>query len=269
MHLTVLDYLAAAAAALAAGAINAVAGGGTLVSFSTLVGLGVAPVTANVTNTVGLVPAYLAGSWGQRSDLRPQLHRARLLAVAALLGGLAGSILLVSIPGNGFRIAAPYLILLACALLLGQDRLSKLMQPAPVGGDIGASGGADPDPDRAAATQWKPAAVVAVFLAAVYGGFFGAGLGIMVMAVLAVFSSDSLVQVNGLKQALSFVINLVAAAFFVFSGHVVWPLAGAMAVAGVAGGLLGSRLVGVIKPVQLRRIVVVAGVAVAVTFWVG
>ena len=282
MHL--LGYLAAAGAAGAAGAINAVAGGGTLVSFSTLLGLGVPAVTANVTNTVALVPAYLAGSWGQRSDLKPQLRKARGLAVAAFTGGLGGSILLINIPAGVFRLTAPYLILFACALLLVEGRLRSRIGAASV--DAPAPDTEDPErrgavarsehphqgmragPRAPSTSAWTPPAVCAVFAAAVYGGFFGAGLGIMVMAVLSLFGSDSLVEVNALKQALSFIINLVAAGFFLFSGHVSWPVVPAMAVAGVAGGLVGSRLVRVIKPSQLRVAVIVTGVAVAIALWV-
>lgn len=291
MHLTGLDYLAAAGAAGAAGAINAVAGGGTLVSFPTLVALGVPAVAANVTNTVALVPGYLAGSWGQRDVLRPQLRRARVLAAAAIAGGLGGSILLVTIPAHAFRVAVPYLILASCALLLGQDRLRDRLRPAGVGtapgsgsGD-GTPGAAPPGaapagaaPAEAAsagnaavarpAASHSPLLVVVVFAGAVYGGFFGAGLGIMLLAVLGLFTAESLVQVNALKQALSFVINLVAAGFFAFSGHVHWDLVPVMAAASVVGASLGSRLVHLIKPVHLRRVVVVAGVAVAIAFWV-
>jgi len=281
VQLTVLDYLAAAGAAGAAGAINAAAGGGTLVSFPTLVGLGVPAVAANVTNTVALVPGYLAGSWGQREDLQPQLRRAWTLAVAAFAGGLGGSVLLVTIPARAFREAVPYLILLSCALLLGQDRLRERLRPDGTGAGPGsavvgsvtpgaAPSSADrPDtPGHAPAGHWGPAVVVAVFGAAVYGGFFGAGLGIMLLAVLGLFSVDSLVQVNALKQALSFVINLVAAAFFVFSGQVRWELVPVMAAACVVGAIGGSRLVRVIQPARLRWAVVVAGVGVAIAFWV-
>lgn len=268
MQLTPLEYLAAAAAGGAAGAINAVAGGGTLVSFSTLVGLGVPPVTANVTNTVSLVPAYLAGTWGQRHDLKPQLGRARILAIVAFLGGLAGSILLVSLPAHIFRQAAPFLILLACALLLSEDRLRQRIRPARAGAGTRPDADSPVSSSAGPASPWTPAAVVAVFCAAVYGGFFGAGLGIMLMAILGLFSTDSLIQVNALKQALSFVINLVAATFFVFSGHVSWGLVPGMAVAGILGGLFGSRIVRVIRPNQLRLIVVAVGVAVAIAFWV-
>lgn len=279
MQLTVLDYLAAAGAAGAAGAINAVAGGGTLVSFPTLVALGVPAVAANVTNTVALVPGYLAGSWGQRDDLRPQLRRARVLAAAAVAGGLGGSILLVTIPAHAFRVAVPYLILLSCALLLGQDRLRERLRPAGIGTPSGVDDGpAGVAPAGTAATArpvaprpvapHSPVLVVVVFAAAVYGGFFGAGLGIIFLAVLGLFTTESLIRVNALKQALSFLINLVAAAFFAFSGHVHWDLVPVMAAASVVGATLGSRVVHVINPVHLRRVVVVVGVAIAIGFWV-
>ena len=287
MQLTILDYLAVAGAAGAAGAVNALAGGGTLISFPTLVGLGVPAVAANVTNTVALVPGYLAGSWGQRDDLRPQLRRAWVLAVVAAAGGLGGSVLLVTIPARAFRVAVPYLILLSCALLIGQDRLRDRLWPAgPTAVTHDRSGSAEPDrrggaravtsvEDVASAAPSaspvsappSPVLVMVVFVAAVYGGFFGAGLGIMLLAVLGLFSADSIIGVNALKQALSFVINLVAATFFAFSGHVRWELVPVMAAAAVLGGTLGSRLVHRINAGHLRRIVVVAGVAVAIGFW--
>ena len=129
MHLDVLDYLAAAGAGGAAGAINALAGGGTLISFSTLVGLGLPPVTANVTNTVSLVPGYLTGAWAQRDDLRHRIRQAWALAAVAFAGGLFGSVLLIAIPAQAFRVVVPYLILLACGLLLAQDWLRERLRP--------------------------------------------------------------------------------------------------------------------------------------------
>jgi uncharacterized membrane protein YfcA len=262
--LTPLDYLAAAAAAGAAGGINAIAGGGTLVSFSVLLAVGVAPVTANVTNTVALVPAYLAGSWGQRDDLRPQLRAARTLAAGALVGGLAGSVLLVSIPPNSFRVAAPYLILLACALLGGEARVKQHLRPATA--DV-PQGAAHTRVIAATRSSRTVAVSLAVLGAAVYGGFFGAGLGIMLLAVLGMFSANPGVEVNALKQALSFVINLVAAGFFLFSGRLNTDLALAMAVGGVLGGTVGSRLIRSIPERLLRRIVVLAGITVATVLW--
>jgi uncharacterized protein len=291
VHLDVLDYLAAAGAGGAAGAINALAGGGTLVSFSTLVGLGVPPVTANVTNTVSLVPGYLTGAWAQRDDLRVQLSHAWALAAVAFAGGLCGSVLLITIPAHAFKVVVPYLILLACALLLAQDWLRERLRPA--GGRTGSSAGPDDaegkvpadEPEaapvhEAGAVEVKPVQatprpehaqpvlLVAVFGAAVYGGFFGAGLGIMLLAVLGLLTSQSLLQVNALKQALSFVINVVAATFFAISGHVAWELVPVMAVAAMVGAVFGTRLVRVISPPHLRLVVVVVGVAVAITFWV-
>jgi uncharacterized membrane protein YfcA len=309
LHLDVLDYLAAAGAGGAAGAINALAGGGTLVSFSTLVALGVPPVTANVTNTVSLVPGYLTGAWAQRDDLKLQIRHAWALAATAFIGGLCGSVLLVTIPAHAFRVVVPYLILLACALLLAQDWLRQRLRPPaspapPTSGADGANAGAPtgapevaavgsgpvedrpvedrpvevrpvedrpvedrPVEDPAQAEHAHPALLVAVFFAAVYGGFFGAGLGIMLLAVLGLLTTQSLLQVNALKQALSFVINVVAATFFAISGHVAWELVPVMAVAAMVGAVFGTRLVRAISPYRLRLVVVVVGVGVAIAFW--
>lgn len=249
MHSDALNQLVAGVAAFAAGGINALAGGGSLVSFPALVAIGVPAVAANVTNTVSLVPGYLAGSWAQRDDLRPQLAHTRLLSGVAAVGGLAGSVLLVSLPGAAFRAAVPYLILLSCGLLAFGDRL----RPA----------------DIERADRRHPVyLLVSIFLGAVYGGFFGAGLGIMILALLGLFSTEPLTKLNAVKQALSFVINLVAAVFFVFSGRTVWSLVPVMAVGSLLGGAAGGRLVRVISGEVLRRLVVVAGVVIAVVFWV-
>ncbi len=257
VSLDALDFLAAGAASLAAGAVNALAGGGTLISFPTLVAIGVPAVSSNVTNTVALLPGYLSGSWAQRDDLRPQTAQARGLLAFAAAGGLAGSILLVTIPASAFRQAVPYLILLSCALLLAQDRVRLL-----IAARIPAS--SEGQPVRA----WPLPLALSVLCSGVYGGFFGAGLGIMLLAVLGLFTGGPLVQANALKQLLSFVINLVAAVFFCFSGHVRWELVPVMAVAAAIGGSAGGRLARVVDATLLRRLVVVAGVAVAISFWV-
>ena len=329
VHLDVLDYLAAAGAGGAAGAINALAGGGTLISFSTLVGLGLPPVTANVTNTVSLVPGYLTGAWAQRDDLRHRIRQAWALAAVAFAGGLFGSVLLIAIPAQAFRVVVPYLILLACGLLLAQDWLRERLRPG--NGKNAPSSGANVDaadepaegpghrarhrprgqgegrgrggrsraspgcaspgcaspsrasPSRASPSRASPVAplqasagreqsnpvlLVAVFAAAVYGGFFGAGLGIMLLAVLGLFTTQSLLQVNALKQALAFVINVVAATFFALSGHVAWELVPVMGAAAMVGAVVGTKFVRKVKPAHLRLVVVVVGVAVAIAFWV-
>ncbi len=256
MHLSALSEAAAGGASLVAGAINAMAGGGTLVSFPTLVALGVPAVQSNVTNTVSLLPGYLAGSWAQRADLEPQLAHARLLSGVAAVGGLAGSVLLVALPGSAFRTSVPYLILLSCALLAFGDRLRPPAERAD-------------GPEAGRPSLRGALSSFTIFLGAAYGGFFGAGLGIMLLALLGLFSAESLTKLNALKQALSFVINLVAAVFFLFSGKVVWVLVPIMAAGSLLGGLVGGRMVQKVNSLVLRRIVVVAGVAVAVSFWVG
>ncbi len=253
MHLGPLSEAAAGGAALLAGAVNAMAGGGTLISFPALVALGVPAVNSNITNTVSLLPGYLAGSFAQRDDLRPQLAHARLLSAVSALGGLVGSILLVILPASAFRVSVPYLILLSCGLLAFGDRLRV-----------------SPRSDRHGPSAGRQVVfILTVFLGAAYGGFFGAGLGIMLLALLALFSLEPLTKLNALKQALSFVINLVAAVFFLFSGKVTWVLVPIMAAGSLLGGFLGGRLVKVINPTLLRRVVVLAGIAVAVSFWVG
>jgi uncharacterized membrane protein YfcA len=237
-----------------------VAGGGTLISFPTLVGIGVPAVSANVTNTVALVPGYVSGGWAQRDDLRPQLAHAKPLAAVAAAGGLAGSILLVTIPAAAFRAAVPYLIVIACALLLFQERLRELLLPTQ----------AVPSPAAVVTsrvTHGGLSLLTLVFAASMYGGFFGAGLGIVFLAVLGLFTTDSLGKVNALKQALSFVVNVVAAIFFAFSGHVLWILVSVMAVASLAGGALGGRLASVVDSDVLRRLVVVAGLGAAIALW--
>ncbi len=253
-----LALAAASLAALAAGVINAVAGGGTLISFPTLVALGVPAVAANATNTVALCPGYLAGSWAQREQLKPQLAHARSLAVAGALGGLAGSVALVYTPEHAFRAAVPFLVLLACGMMLAQEPLRRRIvarRPAAA-------------PENADAPP-SPALVAAVFAGAVYGGFFGAGLGIMLLAMLGLFSDAPIVNLNALKQALSLVINTIAAVFLSVSGHVEWPYVFAMMVAAWVGGMLGGRLVQRIPARTLRMVVVTFGVLVAARFWWG
>jgi uncharacterized protein len=268
--LSLADYLLAGGAAVLAGAINGIAGGGTLVSFPALIAIGVPALAANVTNTVALLPGYLSGTVTARRDLEGQAPRLKVLLPCAAAGGLAGSLLLEVTPEKAFRAAVPWLVLTACVLLLAQDPVRRWVvarQAAPAGGQAalgeGAPARAAPGPATAGAAL---AAVVAV--ASVYGGFFGAGLGIMLLAVLGVLCADSLVRLNAVKQSLSLSINVVAAACFALTGHVRWQLVPVMAVAALAGGALGSRAAQRIDPGILRRIVVVFGVAVAISFFV-
>ena len=246
---SVPQYLGAGGAALAAGVINAVAGGGTLVSFPVLVALGVPSVSANITNTVSLCPGYLGGAYAQRSDLRENADRLRPMAAVAAVGGLAGSVLLVISPERLFRNLVPFLILGACALFAAQPWLKTLRRNAE---DLQTN---------------RVVLYASLLVCAVYGGYFGAGLGIMLLAVLGLALPDPLVRLNAYKQALSLVINVLAAVFFVFSGKVQWQYAAVMAVGSLIGGNLGGRLVGVLKPIALRVAVIVFGVAAAIRFF--
>lgn len=232
--------------------VNAIAGGGTLISFPTLVAIGAPRVNANVTNAVALCPGYFGGTWAQRDDLRHDPARVRKLSVAGGLGGLTGSILLVVTGEAVFKSLVPWLILLACALLGGQVWIRKVLR-------IG---------QREHGVESPVTPLVVTYAASIYGGYFGAGLGIMLLAVLGLLYTDPLPKLNALKQALSFVINIVAALFFVFTGKVLWTLALVMAPASLLGGSIGGRLVGKIKPVVLRTVVVIYGTALAIWYLV-
>ena len=253
MPLEPLQYLLIALAAVAAGAINALAGGGTLITFPALTAMGIPAVAANVTNTVALLPGYLGATFAQKEEVMSQRQRLWLLLPAAL-GGLVGGLLLLRTDEKLFRQLVPYLILLASLLLAVQEPLRRWL--------LRRAGG---DGQRPLSEAW---AALPVFLAAVYGGYFGAGLSVIVLAVLALVIDDTLTRLNGLKQIVGFVTNLTAALFFVFSGRVIWSVAAVMAVGALVGGALGGRLAGRIQPVTLRRVVVVIGVTVAIIYFV-
>jgi uncharacterized protein len=255
VDLGAVDHLLAALAAIGAGLVNAVAGGGTLITFPALIALGVPAVRANVTNTVALCPGYLGGTFAQRGDLAGQRARVRVLAAAAAAGGLLGSVLLLATPERIFRDIVPLLLLVACALLAFQERLRKLV---PVR-HVAVPGDGNP--------RTSPLLAGAVFVSTVYGGYFGGGLGIVVLATLSLLLDDHIVRLNALKQVISAVSNVVAAAFFVMSGRVVWSLVLVMAPAALFGGVLGGRLVRVLNPVVLRSVIVTAGVVVAIAMW--
>jgi uncharacterized membrane protein YfcA len=217
-----------------------------------LIALGVPAVASNVTNTVALCPGYLGGTLAQLNDLRGNKKRLWLLAPAGVLGGVAGGVLLLNTSETLFRSMVPYLILLAAGLLAVQEPLRAWIARHP-----GRSG-----------SSKTHATLIAlpVALAAVYGGYFGAGLSVIVLAVLGLVLDDTLTRLNALKQVLSFSINMAAAIFFLFSGKVIWPIALVMAVGALIGGVLGGRLAGWIRPIVLRWIVVSAGVVIAVIY---
>ena len=249
-----LDSITIGLAALAAGAVNAVAGGGTLISFPVMTALGMPPVAANVTNTVALCPGFMGGIFAQRRDLSGQGRRMRVLLPIAALGGVVGGVVLLHAGDRVFRAVVPFLILSASALLAAQDSVRAWVQRRGAG-----SSGGPSEVARAAGP---------IGLAAVYGGYFGAGLGVILLATLGLVVTDSLTRLNALKQALSFSANLAAAVFFAFSGRVVWDAALVMAVGALVGGSIGGHFASRVSPLALRRVVVGVGLVVGVTYLV-
>ena len=247
------DYVLIALAALAAGAVNAIAGGGTLITFPVLMAVGLPAITANITNTVALAPGYLGGTLAQAKDLQGQARRLYWLAPIGALGGIVGALLLVQTEEKVFRALIPYLILLACFLLAFQGRMRNWLTRRIAAGQPGIN------------EYWV---AIPVFFAAIYGGYFGAGLSVILLAVLGLVLSDSLTRLNALKQALAFSVNMAAALLFVFSGQVVWSVALVMAVAALIGGGLGGRLASYVAPAVLRTVVVTIGVVVALIYLV-
>ncbi len=254
VSLELIDFVLIGLAAVAAGLINAIAGGGTLISFPALIAVGVPPVASNVTNTVALVPGYLGATFAQIKDLAGQGRRLKYLIPTGALGGIAGGLLLLNTSEKLFSQLVPYLILLAAFLLAIQDIVRKWVVRR-----IEASGGS------ASNEAW---AVGPVFLASIYGGYFGAGLSVIVLAVLGLVIDDTLTRLNGLKQIIAFSVNVAAAIFFVFSGQVVWAAAAVMAVGAVIGGVLGGKLARFVKPQVLRAIVITIAVIVAIVYLV-
>ena len=252
--MTPIEYLLIALAALAAGMVNALAGGGTLITFPMLTFVGIDAVTSNITNTVALCPGYFGGTLAQAKDLVGQEKRVRLLVPTAVIGGIVGGLLLLNTEERLFRQLVPYLILMASALLAFQGPMRKWI--------VSRTKQTDPSHEN------RFFAVVPIFLASVYGGYFGAGLGVIVLATLGLVIEDTLTRLNGLKQIISFSVNTAAALFFLFSGHILWSAAIVMAVAALAGGSLGGRLAGRVQPTVLRWIVVSVGVIVAIIYFI-
>jgi uncharacterized membrane protein YfcA len=239
-----------AAAAFAAGAVNAVAGGGSLISFPALVAAGYPAKAANVTNTVALWPGYVGGSLGYRRELETQRHRVALLAVPSIVGAIAGSAILLSTPEDAFEAIVPFLILFAVVLMLFQDRLSAFAQRHHL---------------HAQHEDDVPLALhVAMLLLAAYGAYFGAGLGILTLAALSILLPDDLQRSNALKGMTSLLINAAAVIYFAVFGPVEWGAAALMAGMALAGGFVGVGLARRLGAVWLRRGVIAYGVVAAI-----
>jgi uncharacterized membrane protein YfcA len=247
------DFVLVGLAALVAGAINALAGGGTLITFPMLVAVGVPAVAANITNTVALCPGYFGGTLAQWNDLRGQKKRLWLIVPASIIGGVLGGFLLLQTGEKLFKDLVPYLILLASGLLAIQDPVRAWLIRR-----MGEGHGA-----KLEKLTWLP-----VGLASIYGGYFGAGLSVIVLSALGLTLEDTLTRLNALKQAVAFSVNVAAAIFFIFSGQVVWSAALVMAVGALIGGIAGGKLAGRIKPSTLRWTVVTIGVIVSIIYFV-
>ena len=248
------DLVFVGIAALVAGAVNAIAGGGTLITFPILSAMGVPLVAASVTNIVALCPGYLGGAMAQAKELRGQTKLLWFLLPAAVIGGLGGGALLLNTEEKAFRTLVPFLILGASLLMAVQDPLrawiakrGAAVKPALLGG-LGVA--------------------ILIAFAALYGGYFNAGLSIVVMGVLGVMLDETSTRLNAVKQAVSFSTTGAAAVFFLFSGEVLWITALVMALAALAGGNLGGRFASRIKPSTLRWCVVAAGTVVGITYLV-
>jgi uncharacterized membrane protein YfcA len=244
----------AGGAGIIGGAVNAIAGGGTLITFPALVAIGATKVQANTTNTVALCPGYFGGAVAQRGQLVDERPRLRRLSIAAGLGGLTGSVLLITTGEAVFSAVVPYLILLACALLAFQNPLKRVLR-------VGQR-------EHALDTTHPMVATATTYAVSIYGGYFGAGLGIMLLAVLGVILDDPLPRINAMRQVLALAVNVVAAVFFSFTGEVLWVLVLVMAPCALLGGAIGGKLVGRIKAEVLRAVVVTYGTILAIVYLV-
>jgi uncharacterized membrane protein YfcA len=239
-----------AVAGLTAGIVNGIAGGGTLVSFPVLLALGLPAVRANVTSTIGIWPGYLGGSAGFRPEIRDQTDKLRELAPVAVVGAVAGAVLLLVTPSHTFSRAAPYLVLLACGLFALQPLLAKRLADA-------------------GRPQRRLLAQGGIFFACVYGAYFGAGLGVLLLAILGIAIPDKLVRTSGLRSMLSLGVNTIAAIVFCIAAHVAWSYAGVLAVSSLVGGYAGARFARRVPTGPLRVLIILIGLAAAARLLAG
>jgi uncharacterized membrane protein YfcA len=242
------EVVAIALAGLAAGAINTVVGSGTLITFPVLLAFGYAPVTANVSNTIGLVPGSVSGAVGYRRELAGQRGRVLRLGTASVLGGITGAVLLLVLPASAFKAIVPVFIAIALVLVVVQPRLNRMLVEREI----------NRDNDGGMLTP------VAVYATGVYGGYFGAAQGILLLGILGVALHQDLQRTNALKNVLAGLVNAVAGVYFAFAAHVEWAPAGIIAGASIVGGQLGAHYGRRLHPAALRAVIVVVGVTAIV-----
>jgi uncharacterized membrane protein YfcA len=238
------EIVAIAFAGLAAGTINTVVGSGTLITFPVLLAFGYPPVTANVSNTIGLVPGSVSGAIGYRRELAGQGGRILRLGAMSLAGGITGAVLLLVLPSSAFKAIVPVFIAAAVILTLLQPRLARWLLKREI------------DLERRGALLTP----VAVYLTGVYGGYFGAAQGILLLAILGVALSQDLQRTNALKNVLAGLTNGVAGVYFIFAAHVDWGPAALIAAASITGAQIGARYGRRLPPAALRVIIVAVGI---------
>ena len=239
------EALAILAAGTAAGGVNAVVGSGSLITFPTLLAFGFPPVIANVSNNIGLVPGNMSGGFGYRRELVGQRGRLLRLGAAAAIGAVAGALALLVLPSSAFRLVVPVLILISCALVLVQPWLSAWIRKRA---------------DEASRGRAGPLLSAGVCLSGVYGGYFGAAQGVLVIGLLGSFLDETLQRVNGAKNVLVGMVNGTAAVVFIALAHVSWTAVALIAAGSTVGGLLGARFGRRLPPLMLRLFVAAIGV---------
>jgi uncharacterized membrane protein YfcA len=246
--MSVLEALLVTAAAFLAGAMNTIVGSGSLITFPTLLAIGYAPVVANVSNTVGITFGSMSGAVGYRRELGGQRHRTTVLGSASLVGGITGGVLLLTLPSSVFDDVVPVLILLAVVLVILQPRLSRLV--AERRSRVVEHGGIE---------LW-----IGIFLTGIYGGYFGAAQGVILLSLLGIFIADTLQRLNAVKNVLALIANGVAAVIFVFFADVAWLVVVLIAVGSVLGAQLGAHLGRRLPATAMRVVIVVVGLAAAI-----
>jgi hypothetical protein len=237
------EIAAIAGAGLGAGAVNTLVGSGTLITFPVLLAFGYPPVTANVSNTVGLVPGSVSGAFGYRRELAGQREHLLRFGVCSLLGGITGAVLLLVLPAGAFKAIVPAFIGAALVLTLAQPRLSRWLEHHRV----------RVDPHLAVLVP------LGVYTAGVYGGYFGAAQGILLLAILGVALSQDLHRTNALKNVLAGLVNGVAGVYFLLAAHVAWAAAGLIAVSSIVGAQAGARYGRRLPPAALRAVIIAVG----------
>jgi uncharacterized membrane protein YfcA len=269
--MNLLELAAVLAAGMVAGTVNTIIGAGTLLTFPLLLAIGVPPLTANVSNSVGLVPAAVTGAWGYRRELAGQIAAVARMAVLAGVGAVAGALLLLVAPPDMFTVVVPWLLVLAAGLAAVQPRITEVLRHRESLAALTAGTTLAESPPRPADAHTRPLTLglgTAITTIGVYGGYFGAAQGVILLAALGIGWSADLHRANGAKVVLAGAANLVGAAIFIVSGVVDWQLAALIAVGSAIGGAIGARLGRRIPSSGLRVVIVVVGLATAVTLWI-